>query len=91
MVVRFGNRYDFGNFPKKYSFVKRMPIFQTYIFTELDIKTKQILTHKWQGRSQTFIPIQDGQKQGRALSPLLFNFALEYAITKIKKTWRDRY
>jgi hypothetical protein len=27
--------------------------------------------------------IQDGLKQGDALSPLLFNFALEYAIRKV--------
>jgi hypothetical protein len=27
-------------------------------------------------------PIQNGLKQGDALSPLLFNFALEYAIMK---------
>jgi hypothetical protein len=27
-------------------------------------------------------PIQNGLKQGGALSPLLFNFALEYAISK---------
>jgi hypothetical protein len=31
--------------------------------------------------SDTF-PIQNGLKQGGALSPLLFNFALEYAIRK---------
>jgi hypothetical protein len=30
-------------------------------------------------------PIQNGLKQGDALSPLLFNFALEYAIRKVKK------
>jgi hypothetical protein len=30
-------------------------------------------------------PIQTGLKQGDALSPLLFNFALEYAIRKVKK------
>jgi hypothetical protein len=29
-------------------------------------------------------PIQSGLKQGVALSPLLFNFALEYAIMKIQ-------
>jgi hypothetical protein len=30
-------------------------------------------------------PIQIGLKQGHSLSPLLFNFALEYAITKVQE------
>jgi hypothetical protein len=30
-------------------------------------------------------PIQNGLKQGDALSTLLFNFALEYAITKVQE------
>jgi hypothetical protein len=30
-------------------------------------------------------PIQSGLKQGDALSPLLFNFALEHAITKVQE------
>jgi hypothetical protein len=32
--------------------------------------------------SESF-PIQNGLKQGDALSPLLFNFALDYAIRKV--------
>jgi hypothetical protein len=31
------------------------------------------------------IPIQNGLKQGDALSPLLFNFALEYSIRKVRE------
>jgi hypothetical protein len=34
------------------------------------------------GRSM--FPIRDGLKQGDALSPLLFNFALEYAIRRVQ-------
>jgi hypothetical protein len=33
--------------------------------------------------------IQNGLKQGDALMPLLFNFALEYAVSKVQETRWD--
>jgi hypothetical protein len=34
-------------------------------------------------------PIQNGLKQGDALSPLLFNFAFEYAIGTVQRTMKS--
>jgi hypothetical protein len=34
-------------------------------------------------------PIKNGLKQGDALSPLLFNFALQYAITRVQAYQED--
>jgi hypothetical protein len=34
--------------------------------------------------------IQNGIKQGEVLSPLLFNFGLEYAIRKVKRNKEER-
>ena len=35
------------------------------------------------------LSIRNGLKQGDALSPFLFNFALEYAIRKVQINWND--
>jgi hypothetical protein len=37
------------------------------------------------GKHSESFPIQNGLKQGDALSPLLFNFALKYAIRKVQE------
>jgi hypothetical protein len=36
-----------------------------------------------------YFPIQNGLKQGNALSPLLFNFVLQYSLGKCRKTRWD--
>jgi hypothetical protein len=41
-----------------------------------------------QNSSDAF-PIKNGLKQGDALSPLLFNFALAYAIKRVKTNEKD--
>jgi hypothetical protein len=45
--------------------------------TDSKVRTGKYLSHNF--------PIQNGLKHGDALSPLLFNFALEYVIRKVQK------
>jgi hypothetical protein len=63
---------EFG-IPKKIVKLIKMCLNETY----RKVRIGKLLSDKF--------PIQNGLKQGDALSPLLFNFALEYAIRKSKK------
>ena len=63
---------EFG-IPMKLVRLIKMCLNETYS----KVRLGKHLSHKF--------PIQNGLKQGDALSPLLFNFALEYAIRKVQR------
>jgi hypothetical protein len=67
---------EFG-VPKKLVMLIKMSLNETYVKVRIG---KHL--------SDNF-PIQKGLKKGTALSPLLFNFALEYAIRKVQETRLD--
>jgi hypothetical protein len=61
---------EFG-IPKKLVRLIKMCLNETYSI----VRVGKLLSDKF--------PIQNGLKQGDVISPLLFNFALEYAIRKV--------
>jgi hypothetical protein len=62
---------EFG-IPKRLVRLIKMCLHETYS----RVRVSKLLSDKF--------PFQNGLKQGEALSPLLFNFALEYAMRKVQ-------
>jgi hypothetical protein len=84
----------FIDFKKAYDSVRREVLYNILIEFGVPMKVVRLIemclnetyskVHIGKHLSVSF-PIQNGLKQGDAVSPLLFNFALEYAIRKVQE------
>ena len=83
------------DFKKAYDSVRREVLNNILIEFGIPMKPVRLIkmclneTHSrvWVGKNLLdMFPIRNGFKQGDALSPLLFNFALEYAIRRVQVT-----
>ena len=83
----------FIDFKKAYDSVRREVLYK--ILIEFGIPRKLVSSIKmsltetyrevWVGKNVSDrLPVRNGLKQGDALSPMLFNFALEYVIRKVQ-------
>jgi hypothetical protein len=70
--VLYSILFKFG-IPKKLVRLIKMCLNETYS----KVRVGKLLSDKF--------PIENGLKQGDALSPLLLNFALEYAVRKVQE------
>jgi hypothetical protein len=83
----------FVDFKKAYDSIRREILYNILIEFVISLKLVRLVkiclnetySRVWEGKhlSERF-PIKNGLKQGEALSPLLFNFALEYAIWRVQ-------
>ena len=83
----------FVDFKKAYDSVRREVLYNILMAFGIPVKLlrliKMCLTETYSrarvGKNfSDMFPIRNGLKQGEVLSPLLFNFALEYAIRRVQ-------
>jgi hypothetical protein len=83
----------FVDFKKAYDSVRRQVLYNIFIEFGIPLKLVRLIkmclnktySRVWVGKHMSDrFPIKNDLKQGDALSPLLFNFALEYAIRKVQ-------
>jgi len=93
MGIQKGVHQLFIDFNKIYDSVRREVLYNILIEFGIPMKLvrviKMCLTETYSrirvGKNLSdMFPIRNGLKQGDALSPLLFNFALEYAIRRVQ-------
>jgi hypothetical protein len=83
----------FRDFKKAYDLVRRVVLYNIFIEFGIPMKLVRLikicLTETYSrvqvGKNLSgMFPIRNGWKQGDALSPFLFNFAVEYAIRRVQ-------